>query len=108
MGQVIGSSFNRLIRIKGPFPLICDIMAAAAVCSVAEDLACAQALARQEQENEDAALARRMATLGGGVDDGLSGAFDSTLHDFSDQRSSMLYIACEIADSEIEILVDTG
>lgn len=83
-------------------------MATAAVCSPINDFDFARALARQEQEREDAALARSLAAGAGGVDQGLSHMLDPATEHAVSFNSDMLYVACEIAESEVDMLVDTG
>lgn len=83
-------------------------MAFVAVSMVSSDELLAQTLARREQEYEDAAFARRLAVSSAGVDQSFSRALDPAAFESPLHGSGMLYIACQIADSEVEILVDTG
>mmetsp|Transcript_30188 Transcript_30188/g.54804 ORF Transcript_30188/g.54804 Transcript_30188/m.54804 type:complete len:303 (+) Transcript_30188:50-958(+) len=87
--------------------------------AIASDEMVAHALARQEQEHEDAELAkslalavgneedavtaRRLAASGFGLDPGL-GSMQGTVP----ASNSMLYVSCEIGVHEVEMLVDTG
>jgi len=78
------------------------------VCNPVNDAMFVESLARQEQECEDAVLARRLAVSSGGIDQGLSQLLDQATANASSEESSMIHIACEIGECEAEILVDTG
>jgi len=106
-------------------------------CNTASDEQLARALAGQTQECDDAKLARQLgaeshhdqdlqdaemarslAVSGSGIDQALSRMFGeraggvgslSHLPNFAEPANdSMIHIACEIGESEVEILVDTG
>jgi len=70
-----------------------------------EDAELAKKLSEDARTEEDAALARRLAASSAGVDRAL-GSFDEDWKDASNMKA--LYVLCEIAAHEVEILVDTG
>jgi hypothetical protein len=69
----------------------------------------------QDRNLQDAELARSLAASGSGVDQALSNMFGQRAGSMAHPASfaepaddSMIHIACEIGESEVEILVDTG
>lgn len=85
-------------------------MAAALLNEQTNDALLAQDLSRREQESHDAALARHLSFQSAGVDQGLTRMCEPTESSGLPGHSamSMLYVACELAESEVDMLVDTG
>jgi len=72
------------------------------------DASFAHELSLADQTARDAAIARSLATLGSGVDDALSHTHQPFGLAAQPSNSGMLYVAAEIGESEVEMLVDTG
>lgn len=61
-----------------------------------------------EQSEQDAQLARSLATLGSGVDQSLSRAHQQQQGPRTSASGGMLHVAAEIHEWEVDMLVDTG